>query len=345
VLVLGGSTFVGRAVVDHALAAGFDVAVLNRGRTTGAEDLPDSVERVIADRRKNDTMVAALAHRTFEAVIDVSAFVQVAGGTDYAGLIDLLDGRVGRYVLVSSIMAYDQSSPPVDLGVARVWHERAAVNPEPPTTYGGFKAMAERTVLQRWAQTGFPGAVVRPAAIYGPRNNIFDMEAAMFVRLAAGRPVLLPHGGRVLASYGHVEDLCDGLLTVATHPAAIGRVWNITTDDVTTRDYVALLASIVGVDADVVPVPDAMLGDIDPPAWGHLFGASHHAVLDTTAARDELGLTPRFDLRSGHEDAWAWCQSSGLLDRARDGALVDPLWRATWDLDHEAAVAARIRGR
>src|SRR5438046_2147658 len=81
--------------------------------------------------------------------------------------------------------------------------------PDPPTTYGGFKVMVERLLLGRHASTGFPATVVRPAAIYGPNNNIYDMEAAMFLRLLQRRPILVPHDGLVVNSYGHVDDLVD----------------------------------------------------------------------------------------------------------------------------------------
>ena len=59
---------------------------------------------------------------------------------------------------------------------------------------------------------------MRPAAIYGPHNNIYDMEAAMFLRLVQGRPILVPHGGLVLNSYGHVDDLVDAIMVMCTAP-------------------------------------------------------------------------------------------------------------------------------
>jgi nucleoside-diphosphate-sugar epimerase len=334
--VLGGSTFIGRAVVDAACADGWTVAVVNRGKTSG-DPLPDGVEQIVADRRSHASMVDAFATRSFDAVVDVSAFVQVAGGTDYEGLVELLDGRVGRYVLVSSIMAYDQGQK------VRHWHEDAPVNPDAATTYGGFKAWAERVALERCAATGFPAVAIRPAAVYGPRNNIYDMEAAMFVRVSEHLPVLVPHGGAVVGSYGHVEDLCRGVVLAATQEAAVGEVVNVTTSDVSTLDYVHTLASIVGVEAEIVMVPDDVVARVQP-GWGHLFGTSHHATLDVTKATDVLGLVPRFDFRVGHEHTWEWAQASGLLDRAKEGSMVDPLWRATWDLEHEASVAAMVRG-
>ena len=79
-------------------------------------------------------------------------------------------------------------------------------------------------------RTGFPGSVARPAAIYGPDNNIHDMETAMFLRLRRGLPILLPHEGLVTTSYGHVDDLCRNLLEMAALPAAAGEIVNITGD-------------------------------------------------------------------------------------------------------------------
>ena len=78
------------------------------------------------------------------------------------------------------------------------WTEDQPTNPDGPATYGGFKALAERAILARHARTGFPGSVARPAAIYGPDNNIYDMELPMFLRLLQRRPILVPHEGLVV---------------------------------------------------------------------------------------------------------------------------------------------------
>ncbi|MFN5603273.1 MAG: NAD-dependent epimerase/dehydratase family protein, partial [Actinomycetes bacterium] len=106
-LVLGGSVFVGRRLVERLVTEGHQVAVLNRGVTPTA--LPAGVEHLVADRTDMEAMSRVLAGREWDAIFDVSGFVMVAGGGDIAGLLDLVDGSVGHYVYVSSIMAYDQS--------------------------------------------------------------------------------------------------------------------------------------------------------------------------------------------------------------------------------------------
>jgi nucleoside-diphosphate-sugar epimerase len=338
VLVLGGSAFVGKHLVEGLVARGAGVTVLNRGRTPAA--LPDGVGRLVADRTDPVQMSDALTGRDWDAVYDVSGFVMAAGGSDIDGLIDLLDGRVGRYVYTSSIMAYDQSW----VGVFP-WTEDQPTNPDGPSSYGGFKAMAEASMLARHAATGFPAAIVRPAAIYGPDNNIFDMERPMFLRLLQHRPILVPHGGLVVGSYGHVDDLCDAMIAIAAHPGAPGEVFNISGDSVSVSRYVDVLAGVVGEEPDVVPVPDSVVAELDaartPPVFGHLFKVRHHAALSTEKARHVLGVGHRYDLHAGHAQTFDWFRAHGL-DRV-DGPLVDPLWKASWDFGAEAAVAERIR--
>lgn len=333
-LVLGGSGFIGRRLVHALLEGGHDVTVLNRGRT--ANPFGDRVAQLTADRTDIESMTGALQGTKWDAAYDVSGFVMVAGGSDIDGLLDLLDGAVDRYVYVSSIMAYDQS-----LSGVFPWTEDLPANPEGSSSYGGFKAIAERAMLERAARDGFPVVIVRPAAVYGPENNIFDMEAAMFLRLAQRRPILLPHSGLVTCSYGHVDDLCELMLALPSTAAGVGEVFNVTAEAVTSERYVDTLAEIVGAEPIVVRVPDDLLATVTKPVFGHLFGRRHHAVLSVDKARTLLGFQPRYDFRSGHEHTFEWFRATYDLQRAEP--LVDPLWRATWDFEAEAAVAAELR--
>lgn len=332
-LVLGGSVFVGKRLVAALVRAGHDVTVLNRGRTP--TQLPHGVSALAADRTDAGSMRNALMGTSWDAVFDVSGFVMAAGGSDIAALLDIVDGNVGHYVYVSSIMAYDQSL----LGTFP-WTEDMPTNPEGPRSYGGFKALAERVMLDRFATTGFPVSIVRPAAIYGPDNNIFDMETPLFIRLTQQRPILVPHGGLVTASYGHVDDLCETMIHMIGCDSALGEVFNVTAQGVTVQRYIETLAAVVRTEPIIVHVPDHMLATITTPVFGHLFAAAHHAVLATDKAHRLLGCAPRFDLRSGHEDTYAWFLQQGWATQVEP--LVDPVWRATWSFEAEADLASRV---
>ena len=284
--------------------------MLNRGKTPTA--LPDGVEHLVADRTDMASMRSALGDRSWDAVFDVSGFVMAAGDSNIGELLDLFDGRVGDYVYVSSIMAYDQS-----LAGVFPWTEDLPSNPDGSGTYGGFKAVAEQAMLDRHAATGFPASVVRPAAIYGPDNNIFDMETPMFLRLLQHRPILLPHGGLVATSYGHVDDLCELMVAMVGQPAARGEVFNVTAEGLTSSRYVQELAAIVGADPDVVFVPDDVLASLTRPVFGHLFGVRHHAIASIEKATSLLGFRPRYDFVDGHVETYAWFREQGWGDLDR----------------------------
>ena len=328
-LVLGGSTFVGRRLVHQLAEQGHEVSVLNRGRTPSA--LPPSVGRFTADRTDVGSVRSALEGTEWDAIFDVSGFVMVAGGSPIADLLELFDGRTAAYVFVSSVMAY-QPTPLMP------WTEDQPTSTEPTTAYGGFKAYAEAEIRKRHELTGFPGSIARPAAIYGPDNNILDMEAAMFLRLRRKLPVLLPHGGLVTGNYGHVDDLCALLIAMAQSPQAVsGEVVNATGQAITTAGYVHTLAEIVGVEPDIHLLPDQVLGQVPGPLFGHLFGVRHHAVLSTDKAR-RLGLPAERGFVEGHRQTYEWFLSSPLAD-APD-AMSDPVWGAGFDFAAEAKALA-----
>jgi nucleoside-diphosphate-sugar epimerase len=329
-LVLGGSSFVGGRLVGYLLDAGHDPTVLNRGRTSSPRP---GVAQLIADRRDPETIRAALTGREWDAVFDVSGYIMATDAANFLALLDVLDGRTGRYVFVSSVMAYAPRG-------YFPWPETAPVTEDPPTTYGGFKAFAERALLDRFATNGLAATIARPAAIYGPENNIYDMESAMFLRLRRGLPILLPHQGLVVNSFGHVDDLAAALLLIATHPAAPGEIFNISGVGVTAGQYVQTLAEIVGVAPNVRLVPDELSETLERPAFCRLFRARHHSLLDMSKAGLILGLPPERPFRDGHQETYEWLLTSPLANAQAN--LDDPLWGKGFDLAYEAEVAAQL---
>jgi len=328
-LVLGGSSFVGGRLVRRLLANGDEVTTLNRGKSGGGHE---GVETLIADRRDLDSMKSALAGKEWDAVYDVSGYIMATDADNFTGLVDLIDGAVGRYVYVSSVMAYAQSG-------LFPWTEDFAQRDEPDTTYGGFKVFAENLLLERHRTTGLPATVARPAAIYGPDNNIFDMESAMFIRLRNNLPILVPHGGLVTGSWGHVDDFVSALTVMAGHEASPGEIFNVTGSGVTAKAYVDTLAAIVDVEPRTVAVPDELLPELDKPAFCRLFRERHHGVLSTQKLHDVLGVSQERAFRTGHEETYEWFLKSPLSESTN---LADPLWGKGFDLEYEAEVAKRL---
>ena len=99
ILVLGGTSFVGRAMVADALGRGDELALFSRGRT-GTDLFPD-VARLIGDRETGD--YASLQGTDWDAVLDVSAYVP----RHVAQAADALAGSTGRYLFISTGAVYD----------------------------------------------------------------------------------------------------------------------------------------------------------------------------------------------------------------------------------------------
>jgi 2'-hydroxyisoflavone reductase len=158
ILIVGGTSFVGRAVALSAWRRGHEVTVINRGVTP--DDLPAGVERLVGDRGRD---LSALEPRSFDATIDSTAYRP----SDVARLAAALGRRGGYYLQISSISAYrDPEAPGATEETAELWGEDG-LDPEAPVTgetYGPLKAASERAAS---AHFGPEVAIVRPTYVIG----------------------------------------------------------------------------------------------------------------------------------------------------------------------------------
>src|ERR1019366_9168880 len=97
ILIVGGTSFVGRAIAWSAWHHGHDVTVVNRGVTPN--DLPEKIESLVGDRQGD---LSALAERTFDVTVDAIAFRP----SDVQRLASALEDRGGLYLQISSVSAY-----------------------------------------------------------------------------------------------------------------------------------------------------------------------------------------------------------------------------------------------
>src|SRR3954467_14114698 len=207
ILVLGGTQFLGRHVVDAALERGHEVTLFNRGRTH-PELFPD-VEKLRGDR---DGDLGALRHRDFDAVVDTSGYVPRVVAETLQAL-----GDVGHYTFVSSISVYaDLSTPPTESSPLAVLAEPTE---EWREAYGELKVLCEEAVRER-----FPEAfVVRPGLIVGPWDPTgrFTYWPA---RLDDGGPGLAPAPPQRSVQIVHARDLAEWILDAAAR--GLGGTYN-----------------------------------------------------------------------------------------------------------------------
>jgi 2'-hydroxyisoflavone reductase len=188
ILILGGTGFTGPYQVRYALSRGHKVTTFNRGKTHPGE-LPKEVEQLIGDR---NGQLDALKGRKWDVAIDnpttLPAWVRDAA--------EILKGNVERYVFISTISVYADTSKGADEMAPLAKYEGAdpyketlqAMKASGYKTYGPLKALSEKEA-EKW----FPGKtlIIRPGLIVGPRDET-DRFTYWPVRIERGGEVLAP---------------------------------------------------------------------------------------------------------------------------------------------------------
>lgn len=326
-LVLGGTIFLGRAVVDAALARGHDVAILHRGRHPAHR--PGDVEELLADR---DGGLDVLGGRTFDAVVDSCGYVPRV----VADSAERLAGA--HHTFVSSISVYRDARPGL--------HEDRAVHAPPPPdvedvtpeTYGPLKVGCER-VLPAGA------LAVRAGLIVGPHDGT-NRFAYWVTRMADGGDVLVPDDLDAPVQCVDVRDL--GAFLVLAGERRLSGVVNVAgARGQTLGGLLEVCRQVAGSDARLVPVPEAFLAEHGVEPWDGLplwipaaLGLGGMLDSDDTRA-SALGATFR-PLPDTVADVLAWARSAPPATGLDVGIGVPA---AGITREREAAVLAAWRSR
>ncbi|GAC1412638.1 MAG: SDR family oxidoreductase [Actinomycetota bacterium] len=177
ILVLGGTKFLGRHFVDHALRSGHEVTIFTRGVTN--PNLFPETEHVIGDR---DVSLAGLSNRSFDAVIDTCGYHPRPVGSSAREFGDSL------YCFVSSISAYADQAAPGKEESAPLASMSGPVPPSfDPEQYGPLKSLCEKTV----ALCAPRSLIIRPGLIVGPHDPT-DRFTYWPVRGSRGGTIVAP---------------------------------------------------------------------------------------------------------------------------------------------------------
>lgn len=194
ILILGGTGFLGPALVDAARARGHVLTLFNRGKTR--PNLFPDIEKLQGDRDGN---LKALEGRKWDAVIDTSGYVPRV----VKASADLLAPSVDHYVFISTISVYPDNAKPGTDETSPVQTMADEKSEEVPKYYGALKALCEKA-----AEQSMPGRVtnIRPGLIVGPYDPT-DRFTYWPVRVARGGEVLAPGNGKDPVQFIDVRDL------------------------------------------------------------------------------------------------------------------------------------------
>lgn len=329
ILILGGTRFLGPALVAAARARGHTLTLFNRGKTNPGR-FPD-LEQLHGDR---DGHIEALAGRKWDAVIDTSGYVPrivKASAT-------LLAPNVGHYVFVSTISVYGNVDKPTDEDspVAQLKEPTESVS---GGSYGPLKALCEKA-----AEAAMPGrvTVVRPGLIVGP-DDPTDRFTYWPVRIARGGEVLAPGAPSDPVLYIDVRDLAEWMIRLVERRTtgvfnALGPAGTLGVGA-----FVDGIKRGVGGDARFTFVDAKFLDEngvhpwTDMPVWVPPSGDDAYMGRISRARAVKAGLTFR-PVADTARDTLAWWRTLPEIRRARMGAGITPeLERAVLAAWHKKA--------
>ena len=319
-LVLGGTAFVGRALVEEGLRRGWEVTTFNRGR---APAVSARVESLLGDRTRPGDL-AVLDGRRWDLVADTWAGAPRAV-RDAAGA---LRGRAGGYLYVSSRSVYrelpmgaDESAPVVE----------AAPDAE-ATDYAADKRGGELAAV---AAFGDAAVLARAGLILGPHEDVGRLPWWL-LRMDRGGRVLAPGPPELPLQYIDARDLARWLLDRGESGA--GGAYDVVSErgHATMGTLLEACRRATGAEAELVWVePERVLAaGVQPwdelPVWvppGHPYEGLHGGDV-SKALRAGLRCRP---VAVTVADTWAWLLSQGNQPELRPG------WRYL-DPDKEAAI-------
>lgn len=324
VLLTGASGFVGSHILDNLQERRLSTAVLLRPTSSKQFIAPHLSELEIRQGSLSDPASLQPALEGVTHVVHCAGCIKALGAAEFfrvnqmgtRNLVEAINRQpsVQRLVLVSSLAAAGPAGPE---GPARETDP-----PHPVSPYGQSKLAAELEVRDR-CRTEY--VIVRPPAVYGPRDTQF------LPLFKAARAHVQPRyrGGKQALSLVFAPDLARAVTECLLHPAAAGKTYFVASPQVVTASQMAqVIAAQLGTWTLSVPVPTLAL-------WVACAGAHAMAhlrrrpsllslwrypelcalgwVCSPDRLRQELGLECSTPLQTGIAQTLAWYQQHGWL--------------------------------
>ena len=319
VLITGGAGFIGSHLAEALIAGGARVTVVDDESTGDADNLSairrhanlEFVKGSVADRPLVVRLVAEadeVYHLAAAVGVQLIASnpIRTIETNVYPTELLLAElrrqqeaGRTVKLFLASTSEVYGKNPK------AR-WIEEDDLVFGPTTrarwSYGVSKAIDEFLALAYWRQYSLPVVVGRFFNVVGPRQTgSYGMVLPRFVDAAlAGRPPIVHDDGRQVRCFGHVSDVVRAVLDLMATPAALGRVFNIGSDQP---------VSILELAEKVIAIVNPNLAiefQSYAEAYSPDFEDVRSRVPDLNRLRETIDYRPRFSLDDVIREVVAW---------------------------------------
>jgi len=329
--VTGGTGFIGAALTERLINEGHEVRVLARN--------PEKAKALFGDRVTivtGDLLDGAVLRKGLEGVDYVFHLAAAVG--DYGPRKEFFRvNRDGTLALVDAAAAAGVSrfiymSSNAVIGMKR---EKVTTEETPYSDSGGYygmsKGIAEREILRRHREEGFPGVILRPPAVYGPGSPNWVLRIVELMK--EGRMTLIGNG-RGVCWLIYIDNLVDATMLALTNDRAPGEVFIVTDDRsmppdaLTWHTYFNTLAEVAGFPPVKKNVP-ALVAKILANVMYALYVVFNKKPLLTPMgvgimttstgiscekAKRVLSYSPRIDLQEGMRRVGAHLRETGVIE-------------------------------
>lgn len=325
VLLTGANGFIGSHILERLLLSDFDVTILLR-RTSDTRFIEPLLSRVDIRYGSLESEVSlGEAACDAEVVIHCAAKTKAVRRAEYyavnaegtRNLVEACNTRapcLGQFIFVSSLAVAGPAMPDSPAGEAG--------RPRPVSAYGKSKLLAEQYVRRH---SRAPHTILRPAAVYGPRDR--DFRGAFLAVRRGFMP--LPKGGTQPLSLIYVTDLAEAIVRAIGCSRCQGKTYHLAHPVPSTqRGFLSEVAEAMGVEAASLPVPVIALYPVClmRDLWARVTSrpsimnlakipelAARGWVCATDRAAEDLGFVAGTSLAEGIRLTLAWYEDNGWL--------------------------------
>lgn len=307
ILITGGYGFIGHHFVKLLADESFEKTVLDNniiydsiGRDQNEELIKERIKWINADHLHiNKDVRFAKIDKDFDTIVhmaqvprqhEVSLNPNTACDILLNGLYNVLEGQrnLKHLIFISTSMVYGDFTDNV----------LETIEPAPKSQYGMLRLVGEKVVKTYCKKKNIKYTIIRPSAVYGPRDTDNRIVGKFFSQAMAGEDITLKGADQIL-DFTYVEDLVKGIRSCMFDINAFNQTFNMTRSNVE-KYTIGLLAkkilSLTGSDSKLIYTDR----DITFP---------QRSILSIEKARTRLGYDPKIDLDDGLEKTYEWIKS------------------------------------
>jgi UDP-glucose 4-epimerase len=303
-LVTGGAGFLGSHLIERLLLDKHSVVCLDdfsTGRRKNLVNVENEIEIIEGDVRENDIVSEAI--KGIDCIFHLAAQISVSrsvrepqfdASVNIQGIITLLEAikkESERFIYISTGGAI--YGEPASIPASESTLE------EPISPYGLSKLVGEKYLQWFHREYGIPYIIIRPANIYGPRQDPLGEAGVISVflgRIQNNEPLEIFGDGKDTRDYVYVKDIAD-MCIKAMHSSSTDTFNAGTGNQTNLLELINVIEQVTEFKAEK-KFRDPRPGDV------------RHIALDSRKAYEDLGWRPSTSLSDGIQKTWEWFSSS-----------------------------------